>query len=207
VTQNLFVCDYYNHRIRLIDVVTRRVSTLAGTGKEGHTDGKGDSSSFKFPCGIEFDGRSKLWVWFFCKSVLRCRLPLESLQQQQQPCARPPPLRSEILSSARMCPIRSYVTDSGHCTIRMIDLAFTPVVVTTIAGKPGKRGLEDGPGEASQFDWPVAMLCAPRARGRALSPPSLLRGAGTRILGDLPCSASVALCFSARGCTQKKGLL
>lgn len=35
----LTVCDSWNHRLRSIDLVTTEVSTLAGTGTAGETDG------------------------------------------------------------------------------------------------------------------------------------------------------------------------
>ena len=35
----LLVADTYNHRIRVIDLKSGKVSTLCGTGEPGHADG------------------------------------------------------------------------------------------------------------------------------------------------------------------------
>jgi len=44
----LFVADSYNHRIRKIDLSTKRVTTLCGTGELGHTDGPANVATFKY---------------------------------------------------------------------------------------------------------------------------------------------------------------
>ena len=48
---NVFVADTYNDRIRLISP-DGNVSTLAGAGTPGHTDGDRNTSLFDTPCGI-----------------------------------------------------------------------------------------------------------------------------------------------------------
>ena len=44
----VYIADYYNHKIRSIDA-GGRVTTLAGTGDEGDSDGKGGEATFRFP--------------------------------------------------------------------------------------------------------------------------------------------------------------
>jgi DNA-binding beta-propeller fold protein YncE len=48
----LFVADRNNHRIRQIDLFNSLVSTLAGNGLTGATDGVGTAASFNFPSGV-----------------------------------------------------------------------------------------------------------------------------------------------------------
>jgi DNA-binding beta-propeller fold protein YncE len=55
----LFVADTYNHKIKVLDPRTRRVSTFAGTGKPGQTDGA--RAEFYEPGGISV-ARGKLYV-------------------------------------------------------------------------------------------------------------------------------------------------
>lgn len=48
----LLVADGFNHRIRIIDLSDNTVSTLAGSGRAGFKDGKGDIAEFNGPAGI-----------------------------------------------------------------------------------------------------------------------------------------------------------
>ncbi len=55
----LFIADTYNHKIKVLDPRTRRVSTFAGTGKEGQADG--GRAEFYEPGGISA-ARGRLYV-------------------------------------------------------------------------------------------------------------------------------------------------
>jgi sugar lactone lactonase YvrE len=58
---NFYVTDAYNHAIRKI-TPDGTVSTIAGTGKEGFTDGIGTSASFNAPFAITIDNSNNLYV-------------------------------------------------------------------------------------------------------------------------------------------------
>ena len=53
---NLYVADHDNHKIRKIVISTKAVTTLAGTGTGGNTNGAGSVAKFKNPAGITTDG-------------------------------------------------------------------------------------------------------------------------------------------------------
>ncbi|SVC48404.1 uncharacterized protein METZ01_LOCUS301258, partial [marine metagenome] len=53
---NLYVADHSNHKIRKIVISTGVVTTLAGTGSSGSTDGTGTLAKFYGPAGITIDG-------------------------------------------------------------------------------------------------------------------------------------------------------
>ena len=53
---NLYVADRDNHLIRQIVISTKAVTTLAGTGTGGNTNGAGSVARFKNPAGITTDG-------------------------------------------------------------------------------------------------------------------------------------------------------
>ena len=53
---NLFVADFSNNIIRKIVISSGSVTTLAGTGALGATDGAGSSATFNKPIGISTDG-------------------------------------------------------------------------------------------------------------------------------------------------------
>ena len=57
----LYVADTYNNKIKVVDPRTRKSRTLAGSVKEGNTDGSFESSTFDEPCGISY-ANEKLYV-------------------------------------------------------------------------------------------------------------------------------------------------
>ena len=54
-SRQLFVCDSYNHAIRVVNVATREVRTLAGSGILGSADGIGDQATFNLPVAAAVD--------------------------------------------------------------------------------------------------------------------------------------------------------
>lgn len=56
--ENLFVTDYSNHCIRKIEIATQKVSTLAGNGSPGNTNGTGLSATLSSPVHITTDGKN-----------------------------------------------------------------------------------------------------------------------------------------------------
>ncbi len=55
---SLYVTDYFNHRIRKIDLATGTVTTIIGDGTGAATDGTGTSAQINGPRGITTDGTS-----------------------------------------------------------------------------------------------------------------------------------------------------
>ena len=48
----VYIADTYNNKIKRLDVGTRAVATVAGTGVSGHTDGHLETASFYEPGGL-----------------------------------------------------------------------------------------------------------------------------------------------------------
>src|SRR5882757_1191791 len=58
----LYVADYLNHAIRVIDLGTKRVTTLAGNGKAGFANGKGAQAQFNQPYNVKVGTSGQLYV-------------------------------------------------------------------------------------------------------------------------------------------------
>ena len=106
----VFVADTYNNRIRLVDIETGMVSTLAGSGRGKWKDGQGEDASFHYPRGVTID-----------------------------------PMSGQVI-----------VADTWNNRIRLVDIKTG--MVSTLAGS-GRSGCENGQGEDASFYRPrdVAM--------------------------------------------------
>ncbi len=102
---NLYVADYGNNMIRKIDT-SGNVTTYAGTGQPGFTNGSATTATFAAPSGVAIDNQGNL-----------------------------------------------FVTDQGNNAIRMIDPNGN---VTTLAGS-GAVGSQDGPGANATFNGPIGL--------------------------------------------------
>jgi DNA-binding beta-propeller fold protein YncE len=58
----LFVADAFNHRIRVLDLQTRAVTTWAGSGAAGAVDGIGTAAQFNYPQDVALDGKGNLLI-------------------------------------------------------------------------------------------------------------------------------------------------
>ncbi|CAL2084730.1 conserved protein of unknown function precursor containing a T9SS type A C-terminal secretion signal [Tenacibaculum sp. 190524A02b] len=58
---NVYVADFINHRIRKI-TTTGEVSTVAGTGTVGNTNGAATEATFNFPAGLDVDTYGNIYV-------------------------------------------------------------------------------------------------------------------------------------------------
>jgi len=67
---NLYVCDHGNHAIRKV-TSAGVVTTLAGSGSPGKSDGTGTSASFKFPSGVTVDSTGTVFVADTDNQVIR----------------------------------------------------------------------------------------------------------------------------------------
>lgn len=153
---NLYVSEFNNHTIRKI-TAGGQVSTFAGDGKPGFSDGIGTAASFNQPSGLAFDHQGNLFVTEWGSHRIRRITPagtvttfagsvFRGLVDAQGVRARFDQPDGIVVDAFDVL----YVTEQGNHTIRRV----TPVGdVTTIAGT-GSAGYSDGLGIVARFAAP-----------------------------------------------------
>jgi sugar lactone lactonase YvrE len=155
---NVFVADSGNHRIRKI-TANGTVTTLAGSGNYGSTDGQGTSASFTSPIGVAVDGSGNVYV--ACSdSRIRKITPsgnvttlagsgiTGSTDGQGASASFGSPLGVAVDESGNV-----YVADAYNNRIRKITPSGN---VTTLAGS-GITGSTDGQGASASFGYPLGL--------------------------------------------------
>ncbi|KAH3766787.1 Virginiamycin B lyase [Pelomyxa schiedti] len=74
VLGNIYIADYSNHKIRMISQ-TGMVSTIAGTGSGGFSDGLGSTASFNYPYGLAVDFCGNVYVGDCANNRIRKLVP------------------------------------------------------------------------------------------------------------------------------------
>ncbi len=61
---NMFVADYYNQRVRMVNAATGIITTVAGTGVVGSNGdgGLATAAAISFPCSVAFDSGNNLFI-------------------------------------------------------------------------------------------------------------------------------------------------
>ena len=157
---NVFVSDQVNNCIRKI-TPAGTVSTFAGNGTAGYTDGTGSSTRFAAPTDVAADAQGNLYVADNSNHRVRKITPAQvvttlagngiggytdgSAATAEFGSTPPQALRLAVDAKGMV-----YVVDQSYHRIRKIDLNGT---VTTYAGS-GVQGFADGVAAGAQFNYP-----------------------------------------------------
>lgn len=163
---NLFVSETTTNLIRRIVIATATVSTLAGSGTAGSTDGVGTAASFSFPWGITSDGAGTLYVAEATTNIIR-RIVVATATVTTLAGS----VNSGFLDATGTSAMFSnpsgiffsagsvYVADTGNNRIRRIVVATG--VVTSVAGGGSVGGIApgsaNGVGFNARFDTPYGI--------------------------------------------------
>lgn len=143
---NLYIADASNGTVRKISP-GGAVTTLAGlAGHRTRVDGVGASARFAYPNGIAIDGQGNVYV-------------------SDTDVIRKITSRGVVTTLTAQSPIHPHgiaVDRAGNLylaeALRHRILKMTPAgVVTTLAGREGVSGSDDGPGEVARFHYPYGI--------------------------------------------------
>jgi sugar lactone lactonase YvrE len=153
---SLYVADTANSTIRKVALATGAVTTLAGAGSPGSTDGTGAAARFSYPYGIAGDGAGNLYVADTGNSTIR---KIDVTTRTVTTFAGKVGVTDSVDgpgATARFNYPYSiggdgagnlYVADIGNATIRKI--VIQTAAVSTVIGSAGQSGVSLGPLPAS----------------------------------------------------------
>jgi len=166
----LLIADSWNHCVRSVDLETRMVTTLAGTGAKGFSgdNGPAHAATFNFVMCIELDpGKKTLHIADLNNRRVR-NLDLASgyIRTMAGIGERDVPVEGGVAKSHPLVDPRAVTSDangnlyilerSGHA-LRVVRPDGT---IHTVAGT-GKKGFRDGAGHQAQFGAPKHVCCDP----------------------------------------------
>ncbi|MDR1469259.1 MAG: hypothetical protein LBT00_08190 [Spirochaetaceae bacterium] len=163
-TGNVYVGD--NRRLRIITQTPEGsvVTTLAGSGEAGHTDGTGVKATFNGTHGMAVDGSGNIYMGDAGNNLLLIRKitptpeggVVTTLAGSTRGYADGTGAEAKFrdrLGVAVDSAGNVYVADSGNNLIRKITPTPEGGVVTTFAGS-GEKGYADGTAQEAQFNSP-----------------------------------------------------
>jgi sugar lactone lactonase YvrE len=159
---NLFVADRDNHAVRMVSP-SGVVSTFAGNGTHGCTDGTGRDARFGAPTALAFAPDGDLLVTDSDYHVIRRISPAGQVTTvagiRNSSGYRDGATEQALFDSPEGIAVGAdgtiYVADTGNNVIRRIG---SNGIVDTLAGNTGQAGLADGSGSAARFANPRGLL-------------------------------------------------
>ena len=155
---NLYIADFWNHRIRKM-TPEGVVTTLAGSGDEACSDGRGTAAKFRNPHGIVADALGNLYVTDSGNHRIRKITPsgvvttlagsaggyIDGTGSTAKFCN---PYGIAIDAAGNL-----YVADRSNNRIRKV----TPAGEVTTLASSGDYGYADGAGTEAKFAWPAGI--------------------------------------------------
>jgi sugar lactone lactonase YvrE len=157
---NLYVADTYNHSIRKI-TPANIVSTLAGNGTAGFSNGTGSAASFGGPFGLTLDAAGNIYVVDrdnHCIRKVTASGVVTTFAGTGLPGAADGALTTATFNFPKAITMdvngNFYIADAGNNTIRKIT---TDGIVSTVAGA-GIAGNTDGQAATAYFNDPSGLV-------------------------------------------------
>lgn len=167
---NLYVADYGNSKIRKINLLTSVVTTYAGTGAQGATNGAALSATFKNPMGLAIDGAGNMFVAdrmnYMVRKITQAGVVSTYAGSGSAGSAnglgtaasfnRPNAVATDPFGNV-------YVADDQNHVIRKITSSGGQGLVTTFAGLVATTGLVNGTGSVVRFNAPYGLCVDSRS--------------------------------------------
>ncbi|PWK79584.1 NHL repeat-containing protein [Mucilaginibacter oryzae] len=155
-TGNLYIADYANNLIRKIDA-SANVTTIAGTGVNGFTNGAGNKASFAGPTGIVVNSTGELFVADLANEVIRKITKDATVSTFSSSLIPGVDDHSHGFHFPEGIAVDEndnlYFTDLTGYTVKKISSSG---VISVVAGS-GMRGVVNGQGNKAGFGSPVAL--------------------------------------------------
>jgi gliding motility-associated-like protein len=145
VAGNVYVADQGNNIVRKI-TPAGVVTTLAGSGSTGSSDGPGTSASFNAPQAVAVDGAGNVYVADFGNNAIRKITPAGQVSTFAYCFKNPAGLAVDAVGDV-------FVADRGNNIIKKVTLAG----VTSVFAGSGSPGAADGVGTAASFNLPAGV--------------------------------------------------
>ena len=165
---NIFVADTLSCFIRLINVTSLTVSTIAGSGFYGYQDGPASSAEFRNPNGIAFDpSNGNIFVADTFSNMIRLINMSSSTVSTISGDGLFGYLNGPALQAQFNVPYgivldpsngNLFIADTGNNVIRLIEKSSGNV--STIAGN-GNPAFSDGPAFSAEFNNPYGIALDP----------------------------------------------
>jgi sugar lactone lactonase YvrE len=157
----LYVADYLNHSIRAVNLATKQVTTLAGNGTAGFTNGTGDKAQFNQPYNVKAGADGRLYVPDQNNHAIR-RVDYDGTVSTvagtgQSGFADGKPNEARFNNPTGLAITTQgiiYVSDRNNHRVRAIDPGGE---ISTIAGD-GAAGQQDGPAQSAKFNRPIDIV-------------------------------------------------
>ncbi len=136
---NVYIADTFNHRIRKVNSSGTTISTVAGIGTEGRSEGNGTptTTEFSYPRGVAIDSRDNLYVTDSFNHRIR-KLSADQTSIRTIGSELNSPRGISVVDDSRTGVL--YIADTGNDRVQRLTLPDDRVLTGVYKNASGTRG-------------------------------------------------------------------